>query len=312
MFFPGGFQPHPGPPLIMKGRGRIGMPEVKNPREIKKRIKSVGDTEQLTKAMKMVASVRFKRAFQMVSAGRPYSKSIRDMVADVGGSLGDSYENPFFEADKKAKKELLLVVGSDKGLCGSYNSNVLRAAMKYLSSRGRDKVDVIAAGKKIKDYLSRRGWNVVDSFLNLYQDFNYGSAMQVSERLTYAFTSGEYYEVTLMYSEFKNAAQAVLKTERLFPLKLKGGKKQPVDYIYEPKLEQIMEVLLPKYIKVSVYEMLVEANASEQGLRMTSMEQANRNARDMIRDLTLVYNKARQGSITRELADLVGGAAAVS
>ncbi len=260
----------------------------------------------------MVASVRFKRAFQMVSAGRPYSKSIRDMVADVGGSLGDSYENPFFEADKKAKKELLLVVGSDKGLCGSYNSNVLRAAMKYLSSRGRDKVDVIAAGKKIKDYLSRRGWNVVDSFLNLYQDFNYGSAMQVSERLTYAFTSGEYYEVTLMYSEFKNAAQAVLKTERLFPLKLKGGKKQPVDYIYEPKLEQIMEVLLPKYIKVSVYEMLVEANASEQGLRMTSMEQANRNARDMIRDLTLVYNKARQGSITRELADLVGGAAAVS
>ena len=288
------------------------MPEVKNPREIKKRIRSVGDTEQLTKAMKMVASVRFKRAFQMVSAGRPYSKSIRDMVADVGGSLGDSYENPFFEADKKAKKELLLVVGSDKGLCGSYNSNVLRAALKYLSAKGRDKVDVIAVGKKIKDYLARRGWNVVDSFLNIYQDFNYESAVQVSERLTYAFTSGEYYEVTLMYSEFKNAAQAVLTTERLFPLKLKGGKKQPADYIYEPKLEQIMEVLLPKYIKVSVYEMLVEANASEQGLRMTSMEQANRNAIEMIRDLTLVYNKARQGSITRELADLVGGAAAVS
>jgi len=296
----------------MKGRGRIGMPEVKNPREIKKRIRSVGDTEQLTKAMKMVASVRFKRAFQMVSAGRPYSKSIRDMVADVGGSLGDSYENSFFEADKNAKKELLLVVGSDKGLCGSYNSNVLRAAVKYLNEKGRDNVDVIAVGKKIKDYLSRRDWNVVDSFLNLYQNFNYESAVQVSERLTYSFTSGAYNEVTLMYSEFKNVAQATIKTEQLFPLKLKDGKRQAADYIYEPKLEKIMEVLLPKYIKVSVYEMLVEANASEQGLRMTSMEQANRNARDMIRDLTLVYNKARQGSITRELADLVGGAAAVS
>ncbi len=288
------------------------MPEVKNPREIKKRIRSVGDTEQLTKAMKMVASVRFKRAFQMVSAGRPYSKSIRDMVADVGGSLGDSYENSFFEADKNAKKELLLVVGSDKGLCGSYNSNVLRAAVKYLNEKGRDNVDVIAVGKKIKDYLSRRDWNVVDSFLNLYQNFNYESAVQVSERLTYSFTSGAYNEVTLMYSEFKNVAQATIKTEQLFPLKLKDGKRQAADYIYEPKLEKIMEVLLPKYIKVSVYEMLVEANASEQGLRMTSMEQANRNARDMIRDLTLVYNKARQGSITRELADLVGGAAAVS
>ncbi len=288
------------------------MPEVKNPREIKKRIRSVGDTEQLTKAMKMVASVRFKRAFQMVSAGRPYSKSIRDMVADISGGIGDSYENPFFEAGKGARKELLLVVGSDKGLCGSYNSNVLRAAQKYLAAKGRENVDIIAVGKKIKDYLVRANWNVVDSFLNIFQEFNYESAVQVAERLTYAFTSGEYREVSLMFSEFKNAAQAVIRTEQLFPLSLKGGERRSPDYIYEPKLEKIMEVLLPKYIKVSVYEMLVEANASEQGLRMTSMEQANRNARDMIRDLTLVYNKARQGSITRELADLVGGAAAVS
>ena len=284
--------------------------ETKNPREIRKRIKSVTDTEQLTKAMKMVASVRFKRAYQLMAANRPYSESLKHLVSDLAASLGDGIDHPYFKAGAKAKRELLVVVGADKGLCGSYNSNMLRFAAKYIAGKKPGSVDIIAIGKKVKDYLVRRNYKVIDSEVGIFQAFNYKLSADMADKLVDEFLDSEYAEVNLLYNEFRNAAQTIIKVEHLLPLSIKG-KKSNLDYIYEPGMQKILEVLLPKYLKVCVHKMFLEANASEQGLRMSSMDQANKNARDIIKDLTLVYNKARQGSITRELADLVGGAEAV-
>jgi len=165
-------------------------------------------------------------------------------------------------------------------------------------------------GKKGRDFLVRRGYKVIDSEVGIFQAFKYELSAALAGKLTDNFLDGDYAEVNLMYNEFKNAVVANIKIERLFPLSIKGVKSK-VDYIYEPGVREMLEVLLPQYVRVVVHKMLLESNASEQGIRMSSMDQANKNAKDIIKDLTLVYNKARQGTITRELADLVGGAEAV-
>ncbi|MEI7904334.1 MAG: FoF1 ATP synthase subunit gamma, partial [Candidatus Firestonebacteria bacterium] len=193
---------------------------------------------------------------------------------------------------------------------GSYNSNLLRFTLRYLAEKKPESVDIITVGKKVKDYLTRRNVEIMDSETGIFQSFNYSLSSEFADKLVDNYLDSDYAEVNLLYNEFKNAAQTTIKVERLLPLS-REGKKSHLDYIYEPGVKEMLEILLPKYLKVRVHKMLLEANASEQGLRMSSMDQANKNARDMIKDLTLVYNKARQSSITRELADLVGGAEAV-
>lgn len=282
-----------------------------NTREIRKRITSIKKTQQITKAMKMVAAVRYRKAYQSLIANRPYRHEMEYLVSDLVSKKKDYYEHQYFTAQKKANKELLVIITSDKGFCGSFNSSLLKYCYKKL--RNSDgKIDIIAIGKKGKDFLKVRGIETVAYYSGVMNNLNYFSIQQIVKDVLDRFASKEYKEVNIVYNEFKIVTQATTKRFKLFPLNVESKSNVSSEYIFEPNVKTLLEKLLPKYIGVLFYGILLESNAAEQGLRMTSMEQATKNTEEMMKKLTLQYNKVRQGNITRELSDLVGGAAAVS
>jgi F-type H+-transporting ATPase subunit gamma len=283
---------------------------MRNPREIRERIKGVKKTQQITKAMKMVAAVRFKKVHSRLIANRPYSDSMVNLIADLTNRVGEKVFHPFFIKNYKSNKELLIIIGSDKGLCGSFNSNLLRFCIKYLEQKKDIKFDIITVGKKVNDYLKSKNIDIIKSWQNIFLNFSYDIAEKIGNEIIELFLKEKYKEVNILYNEFKNVAQTKVTIKKLLPLEL--NKDSKTEFIYEPNAQKVLEELLPKFIKVVVYRILLESNASEQGLRMTTMEQATKNAEDMIKNLTLLYNKLRQASITKELADVVGGASAIT
>ena len=282
-----------------------------NTREIRKRIASIKKTQQITKAMKMVAAVRYRKALQNLTANRPYRQEMEYIIGDLIAKKNDNYEHPYFIARKKAEKELLILITSDKGFCGSFNSTLLKNCLKQLRLNGSG-TDVIALGKKGRDFLGARCFSAMAEYNGVMNALNYVSADKIVKEILLKFFSGNYKEVTIMYNEFKVVTQAKTKIFKLLPLATGGKKTLSSEFIFEPDLKSLLEELLPKYISVIFYGILLESNAAEQGLRMTSMEQATKNTEELMKKLTLQYNKVRQGNITKELNDLVGGAAAVS
>ena len=291
------------------------MPSLK---DIRLRIDSTKNTQQITKAMKMVSAAKLRRAQLSIVNMRPYAQSLMTVIADVATTHAVSH--PLLERKENPRKVLLVVVTSDRGLCGAFNTNVSKFAERYLNENSSkyEKIDVIMIGRKGADYLRRRGKTPADTILNLAKDISYTMAAGISKRVVDMYKSGEYDEVRFVYNEFKSAIQQTVVCETLLPVDIekaatlnKGTGGFPAELIFEPAPAEMIEQLILKHFDIQVYRCLSESVAAEHGARMTSMENATKNAGEMIRTLTLTYNKARQAAITTELIEITSGAEAL-
>ncbi len=286
-----------------------------NTREIQLRIRSVKGTQQITKAMKMVAASKLRRAQSAVTEARPYADTLARVLARVSDRT--EYIHPLLER-RTGTRAWVLVVTSDKGLCGSFNANLLRSVEKELRSIDRwESVEVIAVGRKGAEYFANRDWAVVHEERETMANLAPEDGQRLAEMCIKAFKSGQVDEVYVMYNRFVNLIRHEMTTERVLPIEPPvveddGATGAEVDYLYEPAPEVLLETLLPGYVEVSIQAALLDSVAAEQAARMTSMEAATKNADEMIDSLTLLYNRTRQAAITKELIEIVSGAQALA
>jgi len=287
-------------------------------RDIKGRIKGVKSTQQITKAMKMVAAARLRRAQENIINAKPYSKKIAEMLGHLL-SIEKNFNNPLF-LEREVKRIALIVVTSDRGLCGGFNMNVIRKseemAKDELASFNQDgKLDLYCIGKKGNDYLTKRPYNVVGSYPGIFSYLKFEFASGLIKELTAKYISGEIDKVLVVYNEFKSVIQQKTTVEQLFPIKPFEAKinepAQDINYIYEPDKASIINTLLPKHLNAQMWTTLLDSYAAELGARMTAMDMATENAKELIRSLNLTYNKVRQASITKEILEIVSGANAL-
>lgn len=286
-----------------------------NTRDIQVRIRSVKGTQQITKAMKMVAAAKLRRAQRAVTEARPYADTLARVLAGV--SERTEYVHPLLER-RTGTKAWVLVITSDKGLCGSFNANLLRGVEKEFKSSDRwESIEVVAIGRKGAEFFANRHWAVVHEERDTMARLGPGDGPRLAEMCINAFKAGQVDEVYVMYNRFINLIRHELTTERLLPIDAPaveddGAPVADVDYLYEPAPEVLLETLLPSYLEVSVQAALLDSVAAEQAARMTSMEAATKNAEEMIDGLTLLFNRTRQAAITKELIEIVSGAQALA
>ena len=289
-----------------------------NLKDIRLRIQSVKNTQQITRAMKMVSAAKLRRAQQNIVNLRPFAKQILGMIADI--AVTHRVRHPLLSTNESQKKVLMVVVTSDRGLAGGFNNNLNRFAHKfYLENRdAHETMDFLFIGRKGADYFRARKITGLDTILNLAREISFGMASDVAGRLMESFIDGGYDAVYLIYNEFKSAIAQELKCERLLPVDITNARlneegKAPFskDMIFEPAPELIIEDLLKKHFAVQVFRAMSESVAAEHGARMAAMESATKNAGEMIRAMTLTYNKLRQASITTELIEITSGAEAL-
>lgn len=280
-------------------------------RDIRKRIRSVKNTRQITKAMKMVAAAKLRRAQERMMAARPYSAALREVLASVSTRV-DVTKHPLLAEREQEKNVLLLVVAADRGLAGAFNTNVLRAAQNAIAEKGWEHVELVPIGRKAFDFYKRRPLTIRRQPLHVYQALSLETAREIAKEASADFLSGEFDAVYVVYNEFKSIIAQRVTLERLLPLERTwvSDAEPAIDYIYQPSPEQILSDLLPKHIEFQLYRVLLESAAAEQGARMTAMESATKNASEMISHLTLTYNRIRQAAITKEIIEIVSGAAA--
>ena len=290
-----------------------------NLKEVRNRIASVSSTQQITKAMKMVSAAKLKRATNAIVQLRPYANKLKDMLANLSASLEDG-SSPFLQ-EREPNRVLVVVVSSNRGLAGAFNTNVIKTANnliaeKYSNQLKVGNVSIVGIGKKSQEYYQRRKYNVIGNNNELFSDLTFLNVSKVTESIMEGFLKGEYDRVELVYNRFKNAAVQFLTVEQLLPVpkaeKNKVANATQVDYILEPSQEEIVEKLIPKNIKIQLYKAVLDSYASEHGARMTAMDKATDNAGELIKALKLSYNQARQAAITTELTEIVSGAAALS
>jgi F-type H+-transporting ATPase subunit gamma len=286
-----------------------------NLKEVKERIKSVSSTQQITKAMKMVAAAKLRRAQDRIVQLRPYSEKLSTILSNV--SSGNTEEGmDTYAVEREVKRVLLVPVTSDRGLCGAFNSNVFKGVRNLLSTEEMKGVEisVLPIGKKSYDFFRKKNYTMVDQYWTMFGDLNFDKAREAAEFAMDGFTEGRYDKVVLVYNEFKNVATQIVRTEQLLPVvntQLEGAKTS-TDYLYEPDKEFIVQDLIPKSLKIQFYKSVLESNASEHGARMTAMGQATDNAGDLLKELKLTYNRTRQAAITKEILEIVGGAEALA
>ena len=286
--------------------------------DIRRRIRSVKSTQQITKAMKMVAASKLRRSQERVLAARPYARTLGATLASVAGRLparDDGAPVHPLLAQREERKVVLVVVTGDKGLCGAFNTNVNRVAGAFLrEKRGAGvEVSLVTLGRKAVDFWKRRTVPVLDARPGLFQRFGYDTASEVARSLAARFTGGEVDAVYVVYNEFKSVISQVVGVKRLLPIEL--GELEATDagtdYLFEPGPDVILGRLLPRHVEFQLFRVLLESNAAENAARMTAMESATKNAGEMIDSLTLTYNRARQAKITKELIEIVSGAEAL-
>jgi F-type H+-transporting ATPase subunit gamma len=286
----------------------------KGMRDIKRQIKSVQSTKQITKAMEMVAASKLKKAQNSAEAARPYADKIKEVIANIAaGSTG--IKHPMLQT-REIKKTGYLVITSDRGLAGGYNANVLRKVMQTIQSRhtSPDQYALFVVGRKGRDYFKKREMPLVEEVTGIADTPKFSEIKETASAAVRGFETGLYDELFLVYNEFVSALQQNPVEKRLLPLddtSLEQNEK-PAQYEYEPSAEGVLDVLLPKYAETIIYSAVLEGKASEFGARMTAMGNATSNASDMISRLTLVYNRARQAAITQEISEIVAGANAQS
>ena len=281
--------------------------------DLRRRIRAVKSTQQITKAMKMIAASRLKRAQDRVIAARPFAQRMLNMLNGLVASV-DPDSHPLLRMPPEQGRVLLIVVTADRGLCGSFNTNVTKAAGQFIvnESRGRD-VALGLVGRKGRDFFRRRGFDVHYEAIGIFQRLSFAHAAEIADMAIKAFTSGEVSSVYLVYNEFKSVIAQKLVVERMLPIpRLEPAQNAgpAIDYLYEPAPEEIFKDLLPRHVQVQVYRALLESNAAFFAAQMTAMDAATRNSAEMIENLTLYMNKVRQAAITREIIEVVSGASA--
>ena len=278
--------------------------------DLRRRIRSVKNTQQITKAMKMVAAAKLRRAQERMMAARPYSAGLRKVLASLSTRV-EAEKHPLLAVREQENKVLLLIVTADRGLCGAFNTNIIRAAQNAIAERGWQEIHLTTIGRKAGDFFKRRSLPLKKQ-VTLLQALAPEVVRDIAQSLIADFVSGEFDAVYVLYNEFKSIIAQRVTLERLLPLERPevDSTVPAIEYIYEPGPEQILGELLPKHIEFQLYRVLLESAASEQGARMTAMEAATKNASDMISHLTLTYNRIRQASITKEIIEIVSGAAA--
>lgn len=283
-------------------------------REVKKRIRSVISTKRITKAMEMVAAANLRRAQQKLDQTRPYGSMLDLLLGHLAAASKEELVHPFFEEREEVKKKTLVLVTSDRGLCGSYNGNAIRRAMEWLKENKDYEPELVTVGKKGQQIFRRRSWPIVAHYADWGGGIDYEKAKEIVRFLIFRFLKGETDEISVLYTKFLSTVRYRLTVERYLPVaRPKGGEEShyQVNYIFEPSPEAIYDALLPDYAASKMISALAEAFASEHGSRMMAMGNATSNAAEMVNELTLDYNKARQAQITKELLDVVTGAEAL-
>ncbi len=282
-------------------------------KSIKKRIVSVKNTRQITKAMKMVSAAKLRRAQENVVAARPYAKKLGEVLQTLSSSLeGDLH--PLLEK-RDAKKLLLIVLTSDRGLCGGFNSNLCKAADRYLKEKSGvyEQISVMTVGRKGYEFLKSR-YTVYKNFSNVLAKPNYQTAAMLAQEVIDGFLAGEYDQVELLYNSFRTVMTQDITFQQMLPVEpeVKGSAEEtPVEFIYEPSVGELLAEILPKNIEVQIFKAMLETVAGEHGARMTAMDSASKNANEMIGKLTLMYNRARQAAITTELMEIISGSESI-
>lgn len=287
-------------------------------KEVRLRIASVTSTQQITKAMKMVSAAKLRRAQDAILQMRPYSQKLQEMLSNIVSGLGDDMSIKLAE-EREPARILLIPITSDRGTCGAYNANVIKAtkqviADKYQAQYDAGNVTILPIGKKGYEYFLRYEFKVVADFWNLFSDFTFENVKTVAQFAQEGFLAGEYDKVELVYSQFKNAATQVFVSEPYLPIpkvEKEEGDNVQSDFIFEPSKEALIEELMPKILNTQVFKAMLDAHASEHGARMTAMDKATENANELLRNLKISYNRARQAAITTELSEIVSGAAAL-
>ena len=288
-----------------------------NLKEVKARIKSVTSTQQITKAMKMVAAAKLRRAQDNIMQLRPYSQKLTAILQNVSSGLDEDDENAYGTV-RDAQNILIIPITSDKGLCGGFNSNVFKTVTQLITDKYQRQLDngsitILPIGKRSYEYYKKRGFNIHDDFYNLFTGLSFDTAKKVAEYAMGEFAKGTYDRVEIVYNEFKNVATQIMRTEQYLPIESQNEEADlvPTDYIYAPSKEAIVNELIPKSLKIQLYKAVLESNASEHGARMTAMNKATDNAGELLKELKLSYNRTRQAAITTEILEIVAGAEAL-
>ena len=287
------------------------MPSLKS---IKKRIASVKNTGQITKAMKMVSAAKLRRAQENVVAARPYAKKLSEVLGRLSGNVPSDC-SPLIQRREDSNKALLVVITSDRGLCGGFNANLCKAADRFMKEHkdSFSEIKIMALGKKGNDFMKRRH-SVWKSHVGLLSALNYQTAALLAQEIIEGYIAEEYDEVHVVYNEFRSVMTQEITFAQLLPVTPPAADNEavePREYIYEPDQAELLAELLPKHIEVQIFKTLLETVAGDHGARMTAMDSASKNAKEMIGKLTLIYNRARQAAITKELMEIISGAESV-
>ena len=281
-----------------------------NLKEIRNRISSVSSTMQITSAMKMVSAAKLKKAQDAITAMRPYAEKLTEILQSLSASMEGEIGGEF-TAQREVKKVLIVAITSNRGLCGAFNTNVIKQVKVVADSYAGKQVDVFAIGKKGNDVLGKTS-SVIANKSEVFDALTFENVAAISELLTEKFISGDYDKIEIVYNQFKNAATQIVQTEQFLPLApVVGAAVASSDYIFEPSKEEIVLTLIPKSLKTQLYKAIRDSFASEHGARMTAMHKATDNATELRNQLKLTYNKARQAAITNEILEIVGGAEAL-
>ena len=291
------------------------MPSLK---EVKNRISSVVSTQQITKAMKMVAAAKLRRSQERITQMRPFAQKLNSILKNLSAAQLDSDGDNWYSVVREEKRILIVAISSDRGLCGSFNSSVFKGVNrlieeKYSEQFKKGNVTVLTIGKKSADYFGKRKCTLMGDFTLLLSNLSFESVSRAAEFITQAFKESKFDKVEIVYNEFKNVATQILRTEQYLPILPPKTEKtsNQVDYIYQPDQEQIITGLIPKSLKVQLYKAVLDSNAAENGARMTAMDKATENAGELLKQLRLTYNRTRQAAITKEILEIVGGAEAL-
>jgi len=284
-----------------------------NLKEIRNRISSVESTMQITSAMKMVSAAKLKRAQDAIIQLRPYANKLSEILVNLSASL-DRSEGNNFSKNREINNILFVSITSNRGLCGGFNSNIIKQTKSLINNEYKDcKSSIISIGKKSSEYFNKNGFVVAETYDDLYNEITFERVSEIAESIMNDFIAEKYDKVVLVYNQFKNAATQIVMKENFLPVEPPKDETVNIgDYIFEPSKEKIVHQLIPKSLKTQMFKAILDSYASEHGARMTAMHKATDNANDLKDDLTLFYNKARQAAITGEILEIVGGAEALN
>ena len=284
-----------------------------NLKEIRSRITSVGSTMQITSAMKMVSAAKLKRAQDAITQMRPYANKLTELLENLSASL-DADDGGSYSKERTIKNVLLVTITSNRGLCGGFNSYIIKSAKALMNDEFENvNVEVLSIGKKSSEHFTKNDFNVVSTHDALFNDLTFENVSNIAEDIMQKFVDGNYDKVVLVYNQFKNAATQIIMNENYLPIQTTSNEGEQIgDYIFEPGKKEIVEELIPKSLKTQLFKAILDSHAAEHGARMTAMHKATDNASELKKDLTLTYNKARQAAITGEILEIVGGAEALN